>query len=381
MLGIGLEAVGVNLDDHPRRRLTVEVAARLSRLAERGYSTDQAGHAIGSGSLLIRTDDGAFGFIHQSIMEWLVASAAADALGDDGPPIKSVRRMSRLMVDFFVDLAGHGVARAWAIGVLADQNSSEISRQNALAVQQRLPATGLAPESRQMLAGVDLRDQELTGLDLRGADLRGVILRGMRLENLDFTGADLSDADCQDVRLVRGSLREAIVTGGRWERAALLGVDGVADLLTWPELRAAAVDGIDAAEPMIQTGAQVNDVAYSPHETLLAVARNSFVELVDATDGRTLRMLRVTPARSTRWPCPPTAPAWPPPRRRDGAALGPDHRADHRHPHRPHRRGERGGLVPRRHPPGHRQPTTRRCGSGTRPPGRPPPPSPATPAR
>ncbi len=144
----------------PAGDLTVEVAARLSRLAERGYSTDQAGHAIGSGSLLIRTDEGAFGFIHQSIMEWLVASAAADSLGDDGPPIDSLRRMSRLMVDFFVDLAGHRVARTWAIGVLADQNSSEISRQNALAVQQRLPATGLAAESRQMLAGVDLRDQE-----------------------------------------------------------------------------------------------------------------------------------------------------------------------------------------------------------------------------
>lgn len=57
--------------------LSAEVSATLTNLAERGYSEEQASHSIGSGSLLVRTDDGAFAFVHQSIMEWLVAATAA----------------------------------------------------------------------------------------------------------------------------------------------------------------------------------------------------------------------------------------------------------------------------------------------------------------
>ena len=43
--------------------------------------------------------------------------------------------------------------------------------------------------------------------------------------------------------------------------------------------------------------------------------------------------------------------------------------------------GARGGLVPRRHPPGHRQRRRHGAAVGPRPPARPPPPSPATPTR
>ena len=68
-------------------------------------------------------------------------------------------------------------------------------------------------------------------------------------------------------------------------------------------------------------------------------------------------------------------------RRRDGADLGPAHRADPPHPHRPHRRGAGAGGRPGRHLAGLRQRRRRRCGSGTRTPGRPATPSPATPAR
>ena len=38
--------------------LAVEVSATLTGLVERGYSDDEAGHLIGSGSLLVRTEDG-----------------------------------------------------------------------------------------------------------------------------------------------------------------------------------------------------------------------------------------------------------------------------------------------------------------------------------
>ena len=68
-------------------------------------------------------------------------------------------------------------------------------------------------------------------------------------------------------------------------------------------------------------------------------------------------------------------------RRRDGADLGRGHRPAARRPHRPHRPGDGGGDRPGRHLARHRRPTTGRCGSGTRPPARSAPPSPATPAR
>ena len=67
-------------------------------------------------------------------------------------------------------------------------------------------------------------------------------------------------------------------------------------------------------------------------------------------------------------------------RRRDGADLGPAHRADPPHPHRPHRRGGGGGGRPGRHLAGLRRQRRRRCGSGTRTPASPATPSPATPA-
>ena len=118
-------------------------------------------------------------------------------------------------------------------------------------------------------------------------------------------------------------------------------------------------------------------------------------------------------ARQRRWRSPPTAAGWPPaawtgrcgsgtrsaasdeppspattrgerggdrPRRqlaghrrqrRDGADLGRGERAAPRHPHRPQIRGAGGGDRPRRQLAGHRQPATGRCGSGTRPPGKP----------
>jgi hypothetical protein len=46
-------------------------------------------------------------FISQSIMEWLVANAAARSLAEQGKAdILAVRRMPGLMTDFFVGLAG-----------------------------------------------------------------------------------------------------------------------------------------------------------------------------------------------------------------------------------------------------------------------------------
>src|SRR5262249_10205532 len=52
----------------PAEDLSAEAATKLSRLAERGYTAEQAAHTVGSASLLVRTDEGAFSFVHLSVM-------------------------------------------------------------------------------------------------------------------------------------------------------------------------------------------------------------------------------------------------------------------------------------------------------------------------
>ncbi len=279
--------------------LSAEVSATLTGLAERGYSGDQATHSIGSGSLLVRTDDGAFTFVHQSIMEWLVAAAAAADLEDPRTiQILTSRQMSRLMADFFIDLVDHHDARHWATQILADAGASQAAKQNALAISDRLStAAGQDPDEnlpeRQNLAGVDLRGQDLTSHDLSRADLTGANLRGMRLQETDLSGADLRDADLTGARMIGGSLRGAKLTGSQWDRAALLGTDGLDEIVDSPEqLRPAAVAGRDPAEVMIQPPKDASCVAFSPDGTLLAIGSGNAIQVVEAADGRTIRILQ-----------------------------------------------------------------------------------------
>ncbi|MBE1488937.1 eIF2A-related protein [Plantactinospora soyae] len=280
----------------PLNTLSAEVGATLTRLAERGYDADQAAHSVASGSLLVRADDDAFAFVHQSIMEWLVADAAAQALADGDPSVVlGARRFSPLMVGFFCDLAGHGPAAAWASSVLADSAASTIAKRNALDVRERVgvmsPTTAAGP-ARQSLAGVDLRSQDLAGQDLRGADLRGADLRGMRLEGLDLTGADLRVADFTAARLLGGRLAQAALEGSQWSRAALLGTELPADSATTSAaLAAASIPGRDRATATVAPGGPLHCVAFSPTSPLIALSRGNVVELVDRNDHRTLALL------------------------------------------------------------------------------------------
>jgi WD40 repeat protein len=252
------------------------VVRTLTRLTERGYSIDQAAHAVGSGSLLVRTETGGFTFVHQSVMEWLVAKVAADEL----PETEIVnRKMSRLMVDFLCDLAGHRAALSWARGVLADPDASEAAKQNAAEVARRLEA-----RVHLALANTDLRGFDFSELDLRGADLSGADLSGQRLYYKDFAGTNLTGANLSDVLVVGGDLTGAILTGSRWDRAALLSVAG-------PMPAEAAVSGRDPATPMLAPlGPDVVAVAFSPDGELVAMARAHCVELRHVSTNRSLRV-------------------------------------------------------------------------------------------
>lgn len=279
--------------------LSAEVTATLKRLAERGFSDEQAAHSIASGSLLVRTDDDAFMFVHQSVMEWLVAAnAARDLAAGAAGPVLGIRPMSRLMAAFFADLADYTTARQWAADTLTDQQASEAAKQNALAVWTvitRDEAIPVAPPVHQNLAGVDMRNQDMNSRDLRGANLRGAVLRGMRLSGTDLSGADLTAADLTDVVMTKGSLHGTVLTRSRWHRAALLGTEGALEsrLAGHSELGAAAIAGQDRAEIVTEMpSGEARCVAFSPDGALLALGSGNVAKIADVATGRVLRVLR-----------------------------------------------------------------------------------------
>ena len=76
--------------------LASTVTETLGKLADRQVDLEQATHAVGSGTLLVRSEEGQFTFVHQSVLEWLVARHAADAIGagDQRPEVLGARTMS-----------------------------------------------------------------------------------------------------------------------------------------------------------------------------------------------------------------------------------------------------------------------------------------------
>jgi hypothetical protein len=232
-----------------------EVAQALSSLTEGRLSADQTAYVIGRGSLLVRTEEGLFGFIHSSVTEWLVANMIARQLssGTAAPPELQRRTLSTLTVDFFCDLANTRACQAWADSALADTDANKVARANALQVSARLGAPPTADlrgaslkgedfsyrDLRNVdLTGTDLTDARLVGANLSGATLRDARLVGARLDEALLAGADLTGADLTRARLLRTDLIGAAVTGSRWTRAALIDARGVPDA---PELSRAAV--------------------------------------------------------------------------------------------------------------------------------------------
>jgi hypothetical protein len=88
-----------------------QAARILEKLEEQSLEVEQAAHQLGSGTLLVRNEEGAFSFIHQSVLEWLVVRHAAQSLEKEPqPPALGERGMSALMADFFAALAGKDAA-------------------------------------------------------------------------------------------------------------------------------------------------------------------------------------------------------------------------------------------------------------------------------
>lgn len=303
--------------------LTETVAATLAELTESPLTPAERAQAVGAGSLLVRSDDGVFQFIHGSVIEWLVAREAARQLARGQHAVLFARPLSQLAVEFFCDLADHEECARWVRDVL-DSSGREVNdaaRANAVRISDRLrvPANAdlrgarLAGEdlSHRDFSGVDLSDADLTDARLIGANLSGALLRntrltGARLDRADLSRADLTGAHMSRARLTRADLRGALLTGSRWHRAALIDVTMDDAVRSAPELRTAAVAPgmpVDAGlRPSavgvpygfgMRTSRLPEPIAYSTDGELLAVgSEDGSILVCGADDGRAVRTLQ-----------------------------------------------------------------------------------------
>lgn len=228
--------------------LAEHAATSLAGLAGGQLSAQQSVHAIGAGSLLVRSEAGTFGFIHSSVAEWLVANEIATgeitnpAARDTG--LLSRRRLPKLTIDFLCDLADAEILGRWVRDTLAGRGATDAARSNALQVSDRMKVSARADLRGASLPGEDLSHRDFgrvdfTGADLSGArlvdsgltgaNLSGARLRGARLDGARLAGANLTGADLRGARLIRADLSGAALEGSQWNRAALIDVTGLPD--------------------------------------------------------------------------------------------------------------------------------------------------------
>ncbi|WP_437827054.1 pentapeptide repeat-containing protein [Sorangium sp. So ce1153] len=272
------------------QRLLDEVQA----LAERRLESGPLAHQIGSGTLLVRDEDGNFGFIHQSVLEWLAArEAATEVLKTGDSAALGVREMSDLMIDFFGDLAGPAVSRRWADAALRGP-AGEMAKKNALRMQARLPDERVEltvfPDERVELAGHDLRGEDLSGQDLRGANLSGANLSDARLVETRLEGASLARATLVRADLTRARLSGADLSGADLSGARLLGADLRRARLEGAVLRAAKLVGAQLDRGALEeakdaAGAALQGMIPQPRITRRAP---SCVAVTWSNDGRRL---------------------------------------------------------------------------------------------
>ncbi len=270
---------------------------------------DIATQQIASGTLLVRDEEGRFGFIHQSVLEWLVARHAAekDKLGE----VLSVRPVSALMADFLCDLSDRTPLKTWIQDALARPVSDAVTK-NALLLEQRLQKRGIIIRGAKMLAGEQLRGQDFSGQDLSYADFsnadvteanfRGCNLRGARFQgavlcraNLVKAGlqrANVSGADCKETNLSGADLTDADVRETDFYRAKLFGAQIEVGALNKEKTYGAAMPG-DTCRAAHSFPFCARSVAINPQGDLLAIGgANGYLALWDIKTGLELKVLR-----------------------------------------------------------------------------------------
>ena len=199
-----------------------EVAEALAELAT-PMTGPETEHALGSGSLLTRDDDGLFGFIHFSVCEWLVARHITDRLAENDRSLLEQRKLSALAADFLCSLAPAEALDAWVRatvegnGRLADLGPH---LENALLVSSRLNLEVIGD-----LSGADLSGQDLSFRDLRQVNLSRANLTGARLIKTKLAGADMHGANLSGALLAKADLTGADLTGATLTRARFMGAE------------------------------------------------------------------------------------------------------------------------------------------------------------
>ncbi|WP_437311449.1 pentapeptide repeat-containing protein [Sorangium sp. So ce388] len=288
------------------RELPTELIAALQALGRHELDVAVATHQIGSGTLLVWDDQENFRFIHQSVLEWLVAREAAEEVQRAGEASALAQReVSDLMADFFGALAGRVAAERWVREALGGAWGA-VAAANALRIDGRM---GLGVRERMNLAGADLRGQDFSGKDLRGCDLRGADLRkaklvganlsgaqlaGALLDGADLSGADLSRADLTEVTAVKARLVGADLTGAklasvRLREAKLVGARGAR--FDGCDTFGAAMPDVARIEPTWHYGGKCTSIAFSSDGALLATGHSRRITLWDVETGSALRVL------------------------------------------------------------------------------------------
>jgi hypothetical protein len=302
-----------------------ELAEGITDLATWQVQAGEATHAVGAGTVLLRTAAERFAFIHPSVLEWFVADSAREALTESthaADRFLADHALTPLMVDFLGDLAGKHTVVDWARAMVAQAaGPGPKAKPNAALILQHLdsrPAdgrdegrTGSAIYAGQDLRGLDLSRQDLTGADLSGAELDGAVLPkmlaranlrnarlvGAQLDGADLSGANLIGADLRGARLTGADLRGAQLAGARLDRAVLLGAQVEASALSSTTTFGAALPG-DIPTPHVGSASAVNAVVVFGEGTLLATGHDDgLLRIWDAGSGRQVRTLTGHPGR------------------------------------------------------------------------------------
>jgi WD40 repeat protein/3',5'-cyclic AMP phosphodiesterase CpdA len=296
--------------------LTEVVGRAIDQLTERQLDPHVATHLVGARTLLVRDAEGVFAFVHQSVLEWLVANRAAEQLAAGAGDRRAVDALARgkmtpLMADFFCSLAGNH-AEAWAqdtLGTAGGDEGVEVARENALLVLRRLGREG---QRAAQLAGQDLRGKDFSGQKLHGANLAGADLTEASLVRADLTGANLEKAVLVRAHLTSATLARANLDGAEATGACLLGADLRQARLAVRSFRRASLVGAkldvalpdcdlfgaalpDARDPeaVLSAVSECNAVVFSPDGALLATGcADGSVWLWEAETGQQLRALR-----------------------------------------------------------------------------------------
>ncbi len=182
-------------------------------------------HQVGSGTLLCRDVDGDFHFVHQSVMEWLVArSISREIVQQSGETLLSSRRISPLMASFLRDLIDNDKLQEWSDSLLEKRDVPDVLIENMRLISSHL-ANADRPLNQaklvgRVLQGQDFSSEKLAGKELSYGDFFGSLFVGTDLSNAVMVDARLVECNFRGANLSRADLREAI-----FDRANLNGAD------------------------------------------------------------------------------------------------------------------------------------------------------------